>query len=203
MGFRDNMMKQFSKPKGLLGKLAGIIMAKRASNIERNLWGISMLNVQPDNIILEIGCGPGIAVEAIAAHLTTGKIVALDYSDVMISMAKRKNKASIMTGKVEFIQSDIAQYTAPSSSFDRIFSSNVVQFWDDPVAVYKKIKEMLKPDGRVVTNYMARQKNATTEDTLKFGRQIEEYSHKAGFKDVEIKILDIKPVAACCVIAKI
>ena len=59
---------------------------------------------------------------------------------------------------------------------------------------------MLKPGGRIVTNYMARQQNATSEDTLAFGRILEDYSLKAGFEHIETKILDIRPVSSCSII---
>lgn len=200
MSFREKMMKQFGNPQGLLGILAGFIMAKRTSNIERNLWAISLLEIQPENIVLEIGCGPGIAVEIIASHLTTGNIIALDHSNVMLNMAKKRNIDSAKNGKAIFHQTDIRLYESPPNSFDRIFSSNVVQFWDDPVKVFVKLKEMLKPGGRIVTNYMARQQNATSEDTLAFGRILEDYSLKAGFEHIETKILDIRPVSSCSII---
>jgi hypothetical protein len=47
----------FAHPQGLLGRLGGMIMA-RSSGL-RNEWIISLLDVQRDDRILEVGFGPG------------------------------------------------------------------------------------------------------------------------------------------------
>ena len=57
------VVSQFGKPEGLFGKLAGFIMSTRPSNIERSDWGISLLDIQSTDNVLEIGFGPGIAIQ--------------------------------------------------------------------------------------------------------------------------------------------
>jgi len=51
---------------------------------ERFLWAAKLLDVQPSNTVLEIGCGAGIFAEQIAHRLTTGKLTAVDKSKPMI-----------------------------------------------------------------------------------------------------------------------
>ena len=48
---------------GLLGQLAGQVMANRSSNIERNRWMLELMRLKPRDRILEIGYGPGLALE--------------------------------------------------------------------------------------------------------------------------------------------
>ena len=55
MSFKQNIISQFSNPHGLLGRLAGTIMAHRPSNQERNRWTVDLLEIQPDDHVLEIG----------------------------------------------------------------------------------------------------------------------------------------------------
>ncbi len=52
-GLRD----QFRQPHGRLGRLAGQVMA--AANAGMNRFTVELLDVQPDDRILEIGFGPG------------------------------------------------------------------------------------------------------------------------------------------------
>ena len=63
MSLRQNIVGQFKQPHGSLGQVAGFIMAKRPSNIERNQWTLDLLDLRPDDRVLEIGFGPGIAIE--------------------------------------------------------------------------------------------------------------------------------------------
>lgn len=55
---------QFGHPRGPLGHLAGWIMGARASNRERSRWAVSLLDIEPTDRVLEIGFGPGLAIES-------------------------------------------------------------------------------------------------------------------------------------------
>jgi hypothetical protein len=57
---------QFHRPRGPVGHLVGWTMARRSSNRERNIWAVSLLDVQPDDRVLELGFGPGIAIREAA-----------------------------------------------------------------------------------------------------------------------------------------
>ena len=46
---------QFARPTGLSGRVVGWIMASRASNRRRNVWTVSLLDVQRHDRVLEIG----------------------------------------------------------------------------------------------------------------------------------------------------
>ena len=56
----------FAHPKGPLGRLGGLIMAR--STRQRNEWTISLLNIKDDDRILEVGSGPGALIEALTAR---------------------------------------------------------------------------------------------------------------------------------------
>ena len=42
MSLKHNIVAQFERPHGTLGQLAGLIMAKRPSNIEPNEWTLEL-----------------------------------------------------------------------------------------------------------------------------------------------------------------
>ena len=74
MSLWEKIAEQFGKPSGFLGSIAGFIMAKRSSNIERNEWGISLLNIQPSDHVLEIGFGSGVGIQKMSDLITDGII---------------------------------------------------------------------------------------------------------------------------------
>lgn len=43
---RRRAIEQFGNPHGLVGRLAGRIMASRSSNIERNRWAVDLLDLE-------------------------------------------------------------------------------------------------------------------------------------------------------------
>ena len=90
---------QFARPTGLSGRVVGWIMASRASNRRRNVWTVSLLDVQRHDRVLEIGFGPGIAVREISRLAAEGYVCGLDHSEEMLRKATRRNAAAIRTGR--------------------------------------------------------------------------------------------------------
>src|SRR5918996_4943351 len=92
---------QFMRPRGFAGRLAGWEMALRPSNRKRNVWAVSLLDVQPTDRVLEIGFGPGIAVRELSRRASQGLVVGIDHSEVMLRQAARRNAAAVGRGSVE------------------------------------------------------------------------------------------------------
>ena len=100
-GMRVRLLRQFARPHGLLGPVAGWIMAGRGSNRERTLRSIELLGVRPGQRVLEIGFGPGVSIQALARAAEDGLVVGIDHSDTMLGQARRRNRAAIRAGRVE------------------------------------------------------------------------------------------------------
>jgi ubiquinone/menaquinone biosynthesis C-methylase UbiE len=150
MGLKQKTMKamvvQFRRPHGLGGRAAGWVMAHRGSNRARNKWAAGLLDVQPEDRVLEIGFGPGIAIEEMARRATRGAVVGLDHSDVMVRQATRRNAAAVRAGRVELGLGSAEDLPAFDDPFDRILAVNSLMFWDDPVAGLKELRGLLRPE---------------------------------------------------------
>ena len=55
-------------------------------------WAVDLMDVQPADQVLEIGCGPGAGAEAICSHLETGKLFAIDRSESKIGRASCRER---------------------------------------------------------------------------------------------------------------
>lgn len=84
---------QFANPHGLLGRLAGTIMS--FENRERNRWAISLLNLQQGDRVLEVGFGPGWAIQQMARIAVNGFVAGVDSSETMVQQAGRRNVDAI------------------------------------------------------------------------------------------------------------
>ena len=115
---------------------------------ERYVWAVEILDVQPGDAILEIGCGYGHSIPLICEWLSTGKLTAIDRSAKMASAASESNKEFIETGKAEIFHRDLLDRTFPASSFDKIFLFNLNVFWMDPASELAELRRLLKPQGR-------------------------------------------------------
>lgn len=75
-------------------------MALTPSNQKRIRWTISLLDIKPDDRLLEIGFGPGFAIELISKIASEGFIAGVDHSEVMVQQAEKRNARAIRDGKV-------------------------------------------------------------------------------------------------------
>jgi SAM-dependent methyltransferase len=204
MGLKQKTMKalvtQFHQPHGIGGRAAGWVMAHRSSNRKRNVWVAGLLEVQADDRVLEIGFGPGIAIEAMARRATRGLVIGVDHSDVMVRQATRRNAAAVRAGRVELrlgSAEDLPEFDAP---FDKILAVNSLMFWDDPVARLKELRGLLRPGGRIAIAFQPRGPGSTDETSARAGQEIAAHFATAGFTDVRVETLALKPTAVVCVL---
>lgn len=203
MSLKDSVVSQFKRPRGLIGQLVGLIMANRASNVERNRWMLEKVELKSDDYVLEIGYGPGIALEVALKGIDEGMLVGIDHSETMFQQASKRIASHIASGKAKLLIGDIQTCPAFDMKFDHIYSANVVKFWRDPVAVYGHLKSLLKPGGDVVTLLMPRNKGASYEDSDKAGKEIMKWLQQAGFSEIDMEVKDFASSTAACIVARV
>lgn len=132
-----------------------------ATTPPRNLRALELLELGGSEDILEIGCGPGAAVEALGRAGHKGLITAIDRSDTAVQRAGQRNQQLVDRGRVAIVRMSTDQFLDdqnPLSTrrFDRIFSVNVNRFWTHPVAAETRaILQLLKPNGIFLCFYEA------------------------------------------------
>ena len=164
---------------------------------ERFYWATDVLDLHPADEILEIGCGAGIFASLITEKLTTGKLVAVDKSEAMISNAVKRNQANIEKGKAAFLVNDFAFTRFKDGSFHKIAAFNVNVFWKSPAKELTLVHRYLKPNGRL---YLFFQKPFETreEDAKPVMQQLDENS----FDAEQVIFRKMKPTSALCLIAR-
>jgi cyclopropane fatty-acyl-phospholipid synthase-like methyltransferase len=121
----------------------------------RFTWAADMMNVQPTDKILEIGCGVGLAIEAIAPALKTGKITAIDKSRTMIEKALRRNYRQVKEKKVELYALDLGKARMKPRSYTKVFAFNVNLFWTKEALTREMnlIRSWMTPSGELYLFY--------------------------------------------------
>lgn len=125
-----------------------------AARIPRRLaWAVETLDLQPNDHVLEIGCGHGIAVALICQTLAGGKVTAIDRSAKMIEIARKRNEPCIAQGKAEFHTAALDQLDLGGECFDRIFAVNVNVFWLEPAEELRAVRRLLAVHGALYLFY--------------------------------------------------
>ncbi len=194
------IVRQFGKPSGILGAVAGLIMRARPSNRERNARTVALLDIRPADRVLEVGFGPGLSVERAAELASSGMVVGVDHSELMLRQASRRNARAIAAGRVELVLGSAERLPRFAIPFDKVLAVNVYMFWSDPAVVLRGLREIMRPGGAIALTLQPRRRGATEDDTRAAARRMATSLRDAGFESVRTEILEMKPVAAACVL---
>ena len=92
-------------------------------------WAVDLMDVQPDDNVLEIGCGPGAGAELICRRLETGRLFAIDRSESGVDRTKRRCARYVEAGRLIVRQIDLATLRVPVKRLTKVFAFNVNLFW--------------------------------------------------------------------------
>jgi ubiquinone/menaquinone biosynthesis C-methylase UbiE len=137
--------RQFQSPRGFGGRLIGTLM--RIVNEKPNRLAVDALHIGCRDAVLELGFGPGHAIEIMAARAPSGSISGVDQSPIMLEQAERKNQVAVQEGRVFLYRTAFEALPFANASFDKILAVNVIYFWRDAAAVLKEIHRVLRPNG--------------------------------------------------------
>jgi ubiquinone/menaquinone biosynthesis C-methylase UbiE len=122
-------------------------------------------NVQPKEDVLDLGCGTGNQLMRIASA-TNGKLCGVDASKSMIRIAQRK----LPSHSVKLERADVVSFLKrqPSSSFDKIISTNVVYALSNRDEFWQELLRVLRPEGlAIISTAISHDSSPLIEDQLK------------------------------------
>ena len=195
MSITTQLISQFGEPRGATGHVVGWVMGHRRSNVERSRWAVGRLGLGPGDRVLEVGCGPGVAIAAAAGR--GAHVVGVDRSPVMIDQARHRNRQAVRHGQVELHAAPVERLPDLGAPFDAALAVNTLGFWTDPVAVLSTIAGKLRPGGTIAVVSQPRSKGATAEHTRAAGEHFRDLLEQAGYEDLRSETLDLDPPAVC------
>lgn len=122
---------------------------------ERLTVAVGLLELRPDDRVLEIGCGRGVASELILERLPQGELLALDRSDVAVQAAAERNAEAVAAGRATFVHSELADADPEAlGRYDKILAVDVNLFWTEPATrELDVVARLLRPSGSLVLCY--------------------------------------------------
>ena len=148
---RNMLLRMFGRPRGLLGRLGGIVMAR--TNRRHAAWAVDLLDVQAADTVLEVGFGPGAAIQLLSG--SARHVAGVDPSAEMLRQARKRNVEAIGDGRVDLRQGFADHLPFAAESFDKAMAINSMQVWPDASAGLLEIRRVLKPGGRAAPAFTA------------------------------------------------
>ena len=207
---RHGVVSQFRNPTGVGGYVAGWIMSHRRSNVARSRWAVGLLDIQPGERVLELGCGPGVALAAIAERVGGGVVVGVDQSPVILRHARRRNVAAIAAGRVDLVcttvedllpvdhngrESSPAAAQPFSTPFDAVLAVNNVGFWDQPGRRLACLRSLMRPGARIALVTQPRCPGATAATSQAAAAELADLLEYARYSGITSATLDLDPPA--------
>jgi SAM-dependent methyltransferase len=147
--------KQLQHPRGLFGKILFAWMTGKT--IAHARWTADLLDVQPDDEVLEIGFGNGANIELLLQRAVRGTVTGAEISETAIDMASKKNAKAIWDGKVILHRVTGNALPFKDSVFDKACTVATAYVIEDPAAVFKEMYRVLKPNGRAAVTFPVRE----------------------------------------------
>jgi len=200
-------------------RLMDMIRGGREDDPEQYRAVFDALKVGRGERVLDVGCGAGGAVRALAARFPgLAAAVGIDVSETMIAEARARTAAD--SHAVEFLIADGHRLPFPDESFDAAFSLRVFEIIGDPRHALAEMARVLRPGGRLVVNgpdvdswAIDSSDRETTRRVLHYacdfetngwvGRQLSAWCKELGLADVAvapvgIAITEFEPVYDLC-----
>lgn len=184
----ERVFRQFSRPVGVLGAVAGWLMARKNAPLAAEV--AARLAPEPDAHVLELGFGPGLLVAELAARAPRGLVAGVDVSNVMLRQARRRNRWAVRAGRVDLRAGCATRLPFPDATFDAVCSVNSLPFWPSSLDGLRELRRVLRPGGRAVIALRRRREGggrfdrsarATPETRM---AEIEDEMRRVGLRDV-------------------
>jgi ubiquinone/menaquinone biosynthesis C-methylase UbiE len=140
--------EQAMRPQGALGFVMG--WALEHGNAAQNRATVDALEPPPGGAVLEIGFGPGHALEMLSRKASLGLIAGADHSELMVQTARRRLEPRRGPAALDLRVAEAENLPFGDESFDLVYAVNSYHQWPDKEAALAEIAGVLKPGGEVV-----------------------------------------------------
>jgi len=110
-------------------------------------WGMEVLErleLRGNEVVVDAGCGSGRVTEQLVERLSNGRVIAVDGSAAMVEKAKER-----LGERADYLVSDLTELELPEP-VDMVFSTATLHWIPDHDALFRQLRGVLKPGGRLV-----------------------------------------------------
>ncbi|WP_159625368.1 class I SAM-dependent methyltransferase [Actinomyces sp. zg296] len=179
---------QFARPRSLTGRL--LLRGMNKGHRPLHLWGLEGLGVQPDERVIDIGCGGGAILKRLLG-LTRREVAGIDHSADAVRTSLALNRAAAETGRLRVLEAPVDRIPMRSGYFDAATAFETLYFWPDQLAGLAEVHRVLRPGGRllIINDYASRDAAGFWADRLDMsvpdGEELSALASQAGFVKVD------------------
>ena len=143
--------KQLGHPAGGAGRL--LLRFLNRENATMNQLALTMLAIQPQQHILEIGFGGGDLIERLRQTERSLHITGIDPAPASLAVGQNRFKSAIASGQLSLYAAVAEAIPLPDQAVDAIVTVNTVYFWPAVETGLQECHRCLKPGGKLTIAY--------------------------------------------------
>jgi ubiquinone/menaquinone biosynthesis C-methylase UbiE len=116
-------------------------------------WVTELLDVRPNDIVLEVGFGPGVTIQRLSKLAPSGHVAGIDPSREMVDQACARNVTDIKDGHVDLRRGSAESLPFDDNSFDKVLAINSTQVWPDAAAGLREMRRVMRPAARLALGF--------------------------------------------------
>lgn len=109
---------------------------------------LGAMHVDEAGLVLDMGCGTGLAARAIARRNGfSGRVTGVDLSPYLVQAAERLAREEGVGERTTFQTGNARALDFPGGTFDAVVAHTLLSHVDDPLSVLREAAQLLKPGG--------------------------------------------------------
>lgn len=112
---------------------------------------VSLMGLKPGDRVLDVGCGSGVLLPALAEIVSPGgAVIGLDHSQALLDAARERVQESTTAAAVSLVQGDARSLPFNDGEFDAAHVERVLMHLDDPDLALREMRRVVRPGGWIV-----------------------------------------------------
>ena len=145
--------RHLSQPTGVLGRIVGRLMNR--NNAKMNAFAVKLLELTPDDRVLEVGFGGGVGLPSLIA--TAAYVAGVDRSPWMVQQANANFAKAVSAGRAEFRHASVEVLPFGAATFTKACTVNTVYFWTSLGVGFAELHRVLSPGGRLAVGFLPKE----------------------------------------------
>jgi ubiquinone/menaquinone biosynthesis C-methylase UbiE len=115
-----------------------------------NRLAIDALDLAPDAVVVDVGCGTGAALRHAASQVTDGRLIGVDPVARMLEIARERTAEHPAAARIAFRLGAAEELPVDDAAADVVLAFDSFDHWSDRAQGLHETRRILRPGGRLV-----------------------------------------------------